>query len=118
MAIVVVNSNDTSTSAESEVTLAAGAAMSMRMWRNEQPHEKQPHRSPYETLGYVVAGRAELTIEGETAQLSAGVSYLVPANAEHTYRIIEPFTAVECTAPPQQRPIDFSNKSGITMPRT
>ena len=118
MAIVVVNSNDTSVSAESEVTLAAGAAMSMRMWRNEQPHDKQPHRSPYETLGYVMAGSAELTIEGETVQLTAGVSYLVPANAEHTYRITESFTAVECTSPPQQRPIDFTNKSGVTVPRS
>ena len=117
MTIVVVNSNDTSVGAEAEVTLAAGASMSMRLWRNEQPHDKRPHRSPYETLGYVISGKAELVIEGQTVLLVPGCSWLVPANAEHTYKIIEGFTAVECNAPPQRRPIDFSNASGVTMPR-
>jgi quercetin dioxygenase-like cupin family protein len=32
--------------------------------------------------------------------LAAGDSYCVPAGAEHTYRILETFTAVEATAPP------------------
>ena len=39
-------------------------------------------------------------IEGETATLEPGDSYLVPANAEHTYRILETFSAIECTSPP------------------
>ena len=108
MTLVIVSSHDTGSGTDGEVQLAAGANMSMRLWRNEEPHDKPPHRSPYETLGYVVAGRAELTIEGQTAALSPGVSHLVPANAEHTYRIIETFTAVECTSPAQQRPKDFS----------
>lgn len=108
--LVVVSSKEAETSSEGEVTLAAGAKMSMRLWRNEQPHDKAPHRSPYETLGYVVSGRAELTVEGQKATLGPGDSYLVPANAEHTYRILEAFTAVECTAPPQERPKDFSGR--------
>ena len=110
MTLVIVSSSETPPSAEGEVTLAAGAAMSMRLWRDEQPHDKQPHRSPYETLGYVISGRAELTIEGQTASLKQGDSWLVPANAEHTYRVIESFTAVECTSPPQMRPKDFKRE--------
>ena len=117
MPIVVVNSNDTSVSPEGEVTLAAGVTMSMRMWRDEQPHDKPSRRSPYETLGYVIAGRAELVVEGQSALLTPGCSYLVPANAEHTYKVLDAFTAVECNAPPQQRPIDFSHGSGVSMPR-
>ena len=108
MTLVIVGIHDTESGTDGEVPLAAGAHMSMRLWRNEQPHDKAPHRSPYETLGYVIAGRAELTIEGQTAELGPGVSYLVPANAEHSYRIIETFTAVECTSPAQQRPKDYS----------
>ena len=107
MALVIVRSGDATPGEDGEITLAAGADMSMRLWRDEQPHAKTAHRSPYETLGYVVAGRAELTIEGQTATLGAGDSYLVPANAEHSYRILERFTAVECTAPAQTRPKDF-----------
>ncbi len=110
MTFVIVGSRDATPGEDGEVTLAAGAQMSMRLWRDEQPHDKPAHRSPYETLGYVIAGRAELTIEGRTASLNPGDSYLVPANAEHGYRILERFTAVECTAPAQGRPKDFQHE--------
>ena len=110
MALVIVGSRDATPSEDGEITLAAGVEMSMRLWRDEQPHDKAAHRSPYETLGYVIAGRAELTIEGQTATLNTGDSYLVPANAEHSYRILERFTAVECTAPAQNRPKNFSHE--------
>ena len=56
----------------------------------------------YETVGYVISGRAELDLEGQTVRLEPGDSWLVPAGARHTYRILEPFTAVEATAPPAQ----------------
>ncbi|MDY7021100.1 MAG: cupin domain-containing protein, partial [Cyanobacteriota bacterium] len=32
--------------------------------------------------------------------LEPGDSWLVPESARHTYKIIEPFTAVEVTSPP------------------
>jgi quercetin dioxygenase-like cupin family protein len=38
----------------------------------------------------------------QTVKLEPGDSWLVPANAEHSYRILETFTAVEATAPPAQ----------------
>ncbi len=100
MAIRKFSSHDATIGANGEVLLASGAVMAMRMWRDEEPQTKTPHRSAYETLGYVIAGRAELVIEGQTAELKPGDSWLVPAHAEHTYRIIELFTAIECTSPP------------------
>jgi quercetin dioxygenase-like cupin family protein len=56
----------------------------------------------YETVGYVISGRAELRLEGQTLMLEAGDSWLVPPGAEHSYTILEPFTAIEATAPPAQ----------------
>jgi mannose-6-phosphate isomerase-like protein (cupin superfamily) len=56
----------------------------------------------YETVGYVISGRAKLELEGQTLNLRAGDSWLVPAGAMHRYTIIEPFTAVEATAPPAE----------------
>lgn len=100
MTITKTSSKGTEACPTGEVLLAAGKAMAMRMWQDEEPQTKEPHRSPYETLGYVVAGRAELTIDGETTSLEPGDSWLVPANAEHSYRIIETFSAIECTSPP------------------
>jgi len=85
-----------------QVYLASGKRVSMRLWRDEEPQAKDAVRRDYETIGYVISGRAELTIEGQTIKLEPGDSWLVPAGAEHSYRILEVFTAVEATAPPAQ----------------
>lgn len=83
--------------------LASGKSLSMRLWEREAPGDpKAPTRRDYETVGYVIHGKAELTIEGQTLRLEPGNSWVVPRGAEHAYRILEPFTAVEATAPPAQ----------------
>ena len=42
----------------------------MRLWENEQPSEPKPVASrDYETLGYVITGKAELLIEGRPPPL-------------------------------------------------
>lgn len=84
-----------------EVALARGQSVSMRMWRDELPGtDKPPASRPYETVGYVISGRAELIVSGERVLLEPGDSWLVPEGAEHTYTILEAFMAVEATAPP------------------
>ena len=83
--------------------LVSGRRVSMRIWQNEpEGTEKRPSRRDYETVGYVISGRAELNIEGQKLVLEPGDSWLVPPDAEHSYKILEPFTAVEATAPPAQ----------------
>jgi quercetin dioxygenase-like cupin family protein len=87
--------------ANGEVFLALGKRMAMRLWRDEEPTQDKPmHAHEYEVVGYVISGRAELEIEGQTVRLEPGDSWVVPPNAQHTYRILETFTAVEATAPP------------------
>ena len=84
-----------------EVYLASGKSMAMRMWRDEQPADAKPMaRRDYETIGFVLSGRAELEVEGQTVLLEPGNSWVVPRGAEHTYKILEAFTAVETTHPP------------------
>lgn len=81
--------------------LASGDNLGLRIWRNEEPtSDKDAHTSDYETVGYVLKGKAELHIEGEVTELNEGDSYLVPKNTEHTYKILETFSAVEATSPP------------------
>lgn len=83
--------------------LATGVKVSMRLWENEEPGEaKPPSRRDYETVGYVIKGRAELHIEGQMILLEAGDSWVVHKGSEHTYKILESFTAVEATCPPAQ----------------
>ncbi len=83
--------------------LASGGSISMRLWENEQPGDPKPEVArEYETVGYVLGGRAELHLEGVVIQLKTGDSWTVPKGATHTYRILEPFTAVEATSPPAE----------------
>ncbi len=83
--------------------LASGESVSMRLWDGEEPGEPKPEAArPYETVGYVISGRAELRLEGEVVSLGAGDSWTVPKEASHTYAILETFTAVEATSPPAE----------------
>ncbi|MFB2921385.1 MULTISPECIES: cupin domain-containing protein [Aerosakkonema] len=83
--------------------LASGKSVSMRLWEDEQPGEAKPlTQREYETVGYVIKGRAELHIEGQMVLLEPGSSWVVPKGASHTYKILDPFSAVEATSPPAQ----------------
>ena len=82
--------------------LVSGKAVSMRLWEEEPGDAKPETERGYETVGYVIAGRAELHLEGQTVLLEAGDSWVVPKGARHTYRIVESLSAVEATSPPAQ----------------
>jgi quercetin dioxygenase-like cupin family protein len=81
--------------------LASGVSVAMRLWENEEPTDNKPMRKrDYETVGYVIKGKAELYLEGQKLILEKGDSWVVPKGAEHTYKILETFSAVEATSPP------------------
>jgi quercetin dioxygenase-like cupin family protein len=84
--------------------LASGKKLSMRLWENEQPgdDDTREYSRDYETVGYVIQGRAELYLEGQMVILEPGNSWVVPQGAMHRYKILESFTAVEATCPPAQ----------------
>jgi quercetin dioxygenase-like cupin family protein len=86
---------------EGEFELALGTSLAMRLWRDEPPQDTKPPRArDYETVGYVISGRATLELEGGTIELHPGDSWVVPIGVTHRYIIEEPFTAVEATHPP------------------
>ena len=41
-----------------QVYLVSGKRVALRLWRDERPQEKQPTWREYETVGYVLSGRA------------------------------------------------------------
>lgn len=99
--ITKIDSRHSPTGEMGQKYLAGGTQVAMRLWEDEQPGEPKPPASrDYETVGYVISGRAELHSEGQTVLLEPGNSWVVPNGASHTYRILEPFTAVEATSPP------------------
>lgn len=86
-----------------EHPLVSGKRVAMRLWKDEAPQGEKPTRTrDYETVGFALAGRAVLHLEGQTVLIEPGDAWLVPAGAEHTYEILETFSAVEATAPPAQ----------------
>jgi quercetin dioxygenase-like cupin family protein len=99
--VIKVQSKHSPRGAMGQKYLAVGVGLSMRLWENEQPGESKPEAArEYETVGYVIAGRAELHIEGQMVLLEPGDSWVVPRGSRHTYKILEAFTAVEATHPP------------------
>jgi len=83
--------------------LATGVGVGMRLWRDRPPGEAKPQAArDYETVGYVISGRAELHSEGQMVLLEPGDCWVVPRHARHTYKILEPFTAIEATHPPAE----------------
>ena len=83
--------------------LACGIRMGMRLWVEDGPLPAKPAtQRDYETIGYVISGRAELHLEGQTLILEPGDSWVVPKDASHSYLISTAFTAVEVTSPPAQ----------------
>lgn len=101
--IIKVSSQHSPRGDKGQKYLASGKNVAMRMWQDEQPTEAKPATTrDYETVGYVVSGRARLVAGDETLELGPGDSWVVPAGVEHTYEIVEALTAVEATAPPAQ----------------
>ncbi len=101
--IIKVQSKHSPKGAMGQKYLALGKNISMRLWEDEQPDEPKPAtQRDYETVGYVIKGRAELHLEGQMVLLEPGDSWVVPKGASHTYKILEPFTAVEATYPPAE----------------
>src|SRR5688572_20641394 len=66
--------------------LASGLHVSMRLWENEPPGQPKPSsQRDYETVGYVIGGRAELHLEGQKVVLEPGDSWVIPKGSAHTY---------------------------------
>ena len=99
--VTKVDSDNSPHGAMGQKYLASGKSISMRLWENEQPSEaKESAARDYETVGYVISGKAELHLEGQKIMLAKGDSWVVPKGASHTYNILESFTAIEATHPP------------------
>ncbi len=80
--------------------LVSGKRVAMRQWVEEPGAASQTTERDFETVGFVVSGRAELEVAGQKVILEPGDSWLVPSDVEHSYRILESFVAVEATSPP------------------
>lgn len=57
------------------------------------------HSHPHIQASYVAAGSFEVTVEGVTETLNKGDSFIVPSNAVHGVRALEPGLLVDSFTP-------------------
>jgi quercetin dioxygenase-like cupin family protein len=101
--ITKVNANYSPRGRLGQKYLASGIHVSMRLWENEKPNVRKPETArDYETVGFVIEGKAELHLGGQLILLEKGDSWVVPKGVQHTYKILENFTAIEATSPVAQ----------------
>ena len=99
---LTVSKREASVGEMGQKLLISGDKLSMRLWE-EQPgdgEDKSMAARSYETVGYVLEGKAELILADKRITLEPGISWVVPQGATHSYKILEPFRAVEATHPP------------------
>ncbi len=60
------------------------------------------HSHPNEQMGYVIEGEMKMTIGDETFTVSAGQSYLAPANVEHSATITRRAIVLDTFSPPRE----------------
>ncbi len=104
--ITKVNAASAPRGAMGQKYLASGTQLAMRLWDSVEPGNDEPGNDEpetlrdYETVGYVIAGRATLHLEGQSVSLEPGDSWTVVPGARHRYEVHEAFTAIEATSPP------------------
>jgi len=69
--------------------------------RRKSRRKNRPPSGTMKRSAMSLADRPNWLSKGKTVMLEPGDSWLVPAGAEHAYRILSEFTAVEATAPPR-----------------
>ena len=80
-------------------TLVHGAMTLMTEFRLEQGALLPKHSHPHEQTGYLVSGRMDLTIGADTHRVSAGDSWCIPGDVEHSVVAHEDSVAVEVFSP-------------------
>lgn len=68
----------------------------------ERGAEVPEHTHPHDQVGYVVAGRLQFTLAGETQTIGSGDSYAVPGGVPHGARAMTDVTLIEVFAPPRE----------------
>jgi quercetin dioxygenase-like cupin family protein len=86
--------------------LIHGDKLGLRIWEGDvgssvdDSQLKRDYVQSHESVGYMISGKVQLAIEGQTLILEPGQSWLVPRGAHHSYKILEgPMKAVEVCGP-------------------
>lgn len=68
-------------------------------FRFEQGAEGKLHNHPHVQSTYVQSGRFAFTVAGEDIEVGPGDSFIIPSNAMHGCRCLEPGTLIDTFTP-------------------
>lgn len=83
--------------------LQSGEKVMMMLLTVEPGIPTPPHSHPHEQVGYLLKGRGVLFSGGESREIKAGTSFLIPPNESHNFSAIEkPAIIIDVFSPPRQ----------------
>jgi len=82
--------------------LASGGGMMTVQFDFEEGAVGYLHSHPHEQVGYVVRGRFEATLAGETTVIGPGDTYYVPPDVEHGVVALEAGTLLDVFTPQRE----------------
>lgn len=80
-------------------TLVSGDRLTLVQITLSPGAEVPAHTHPHEQAGTVADGRIHLEVDGATAELGPGASYLIPGDAPHFVRALDAATLIEVFSP-------------------
>jgi len=80
-------------------TLAYGEKTLLAEFRLAKGAEVPEHSHPHEQTGYLVSGRIDLTLSGETYEVQPGDSWSIPGNLPHKAKAHEESIVIEVFSP-------------------
>ncbi len=84
--------------------LGSGRKLNAMHWSTPRDTAAPPHEHPEEQIGYVIKGKIEVTIGGESSVLQAGDCYFIAGNVPHHFRLIEDSEVIDIFSPPRPIP--------------
>ena len=83
-----------------EIRTTAGEAMMLSVVTFEPGAVVPEHAHPHEQMGYLISGRAEFTVGGETRILGPGDLWRIPGGVPHRVVALDgPAVALDCFHP-------------------
>ena len=84
--------------------LQSGEKVMMMILTVEPGIPTPPHSHPHEQIGYLLEGQGILFSRGESKEIRAGTSFLIPPNESHNFNAIgnKPAIIIDVFSPPRQ----------------
>jgi quercetin dioxygenase-like cupin family protein len=86
------------------VILQSGEKIMVMILTVEPGIPTPPHSHPHEQIGYLIEGRGVLFSGGESVEIEAGTSFLIPPNESHNFNAIgeKPAIIIDVFSPPRK----------------